>query len=102
MNLVMKECLQADGQTAQVVLTQEPVRQQARLLMLKIPPILIFCQKKWEQVKTQVASRSRFLRCLAIYCTCFFYNKGFYFCINAFRCPKFSFEPLRELLGQFF
>lgn len=42
MNLVMKECLQADGQTAQVVLTQEPVRQQARLLMLKIPPMLTF------------------------------------------------------------
>jgi hypothetical protein len=41
MNLVMKECLQAEGQTAQVVLTQDPVRQQARLLMLKMPPILL-------------------------------------------------------------
>ena len=41
MNLVMKECLQEDGHTAQVVLTQDPVKQQARLLILKIPPILI-------------------------------------------------------------
>jgi hypothetical protein len=47
MNLVKKECLQADGQTAQVVLTQEPVRQQARLLKLKIPPILISCQNSY-------------------------------------------------------
>ena len=39
-NLVMKECLQELGQTAQVVLTQEPVRQQAKLLKLKMPPIL--------------------------------------------------------------
>ncbi len=47
MNLVMKECLQAEGQTAQVVLTQDPVRQQARLLMLKMPPILLtfYCEK---------------------------------------------------------
>jgi len=40
MNLVMKECLQAVGQTAHVVLTHEPVRQQAKLLKLRIPPIL--------------------------------------------------------------
>ena len=39
-NLVMKECLQELGQTAQVVLTQEPVRQQAKLLKLRMPPIL--------------------------------------------------------------
>ena len=38
-NLVMKECLQELGQTAQVVLTQEPVRQQAKLLKLRMPPI---------------------------------------------------------------
>ena len=30
----------APGHVAQVVLTQDPVRQQARLLMLKMPPIL--------------------------------------------------------------
>lgn len=46
MNLVMKECLQADGHTAQVVLTQDPVKQQARLLILKIPPILIWVERQ--------------------------------------------------------
>ena len=38
-NLVMNECLQELGQTAQVVLTQEPVRQQAKLLKLRMAPI---------------------------------------------------------------
>lgn len=46
MNLVMKECLQEDGHTAQVVLTQDPVKQQARLLILKIPPILIWVERQ--------------------------------------------------------
>ena len=39
MNLARAEWPQEFGQAAQVVLTQVPVRQQARLLRLKTPPI---------------------------------------------------------------